>query len=301
MYNFDGQVIVITGAGRGLGRTYALAFASRGANVVAIDNGCELDGSGTDPSFIDDLIDLIEDIGVTPDGYCADVTDRQAMQQIIDETYDKYGRIDGLICNAGLMIPQEKSLDSLDLYRLHMEVNHFASVALAQIVLPKMQDAGQGRILFTGGLSSLYGDERLTAFAASCSANMGFVKCMARELESSNIQANVIIPANFSRISSLLSLDYDYEIMTPDLVAPAALWLMSTNAPNGMMATAGGGYYSIAESIEKNGETLDMGNQRPQEVARVLTKVNSGANNKTFVSFKVRMQFVLKQLMLKRS
>ncbi|WP_298445302.1 SDR family NAD(P)-dependent oxidoreductase [uncultured Ferrimonas sp.] len=301
MYNFDNQVVMITGAGRGLGRAYTLALAARGATVIAVDNGCDVMGEGTDSDYITELKEVARDMGAEVIGHCIDVTDQAAMAQLVDATYAEFGRIDGLICNAGIMLPQDGVQQGLELYQQQMNVNHYATVALVQQVLPKMQQVDQGRIVVTGGLSPIYGEARLMGYAASAAANMGFVRCLSRELADSNVKVNVIVPANFSRMSEQLEWPYDYQSMTPDLVAPAVLWLLASNAPNGLTVSVGGGYYSLIEPMESEGATLDLNDQRPQAVARLLGNLSHAPKTQVFQSFESRMRHILKLLMLKRS
>ncbi|WP_028116878.1 SDR family NAD(P)-dependent oxidoreductase [Ferrimonas senticii] len=301
MFNFDGQVIVITGAGRGLGRAYSLALASRGAHIVAIDNGCDIDGHGVDSSYLDDLRETIEDMGYRMSAYCVDVTQQQRIADVLDEVYQQHGRIDGLICNAGLMLLQSAEDEGNAKHLRQLDVNHVATVAMIEHVLPLMRTADAGRIVVTGGLSPLYGDPRLMGFAASMSANMGYARCLAVALSDSNININIIAPANYSRLTSQLDWPFEYELFTADLVVPAVLWLLAESAPNGVTISAGGGHYSLIESMESEGVMPDLVNLRPQVVANAIQGLMHQPKNQVYKSFKQRMGHILKQLMIKQA
>lgn len=302
MFNFADKVVIVTGACRGLGRAYTLALAARGAKVVAVDNCSDTVGEGKDVACFSDLDETVHDMGAELIQYQQDVTDYPAMERVVAEVLERFGRIDGLICNAGLMLPQSGVLDDLDHYRRQMEVNYFAPMRMIQLVVPHMKAQQQGHIIVTSGLSPAYGEKRLIGYGASAAAMSGVVRSIKEELEDSGVKINAIIPSHFSRQSEQLNLPYSFESMTPDLVVPAALYLLSGEAPNGEILTAGGGYYSRFNLMEEDGFALEPSDQRPQIVAREMKRLYSRSPRQPqFSSFMNRMRYVLKLLIQKRS
>ncbi|MBY5921336.1 SDR family NAD(P)-dependent oxidoreductase [Ferrimonas balearica] len=289
MIQFDDQVILVTGAARGLGRAYTLALAERGAHVVALDLGCDADGEGRDPGYLDDVVDLAHDMGAKVIGHCVDVRDENALHEVIADTLKRFGRIDGLVCNAGVLICQEELGTDLGLYRRQMESNHFATVASIQAVWPIMAEQGYGRILITSGFSAMYGDDRMAGYAASNAANLALMRSLAPLGESAGIRVNALCPACYSRLSKRWVLPEQAEEMTPDTVVPAMLWLMSNQAPNGEVITAGGGHYALAGVQEGVGLRLEPAERRPETLASLWPNLKSSPKNQSYDSFAQRL------------
>lgn len=289
MIQFDDQVILVTGAARGLGRAYTLALAERGAHVVALDLGCDADGEGRDPGYLDDVVDLAHDMGAKVIGHCVDVRDENALHEVIADTLKRFGRIDGLVCNAGVLICQEDLGTDLGLYRRQMESNHFATVASIQSVWPIMAEQGYGRILITSGFSAMYGDDRMAGYAASNAANLALMRSLAPLGESAGIRVNALCPACYSRLSKRWVLPEQAEEMTPDTVVPAMLWLMSNQAPNGEVITAGGGHYALAGVQEGVGLRLEPAERRPETLASLWPNLKSSPKNQSYDSFAQRL------------
>ncbi len=289
MIQFDGQVIVVTGAARGLGRAYTLALAERGAHVVALDLGCDLEGEGRDPAYLDDVVDLAHDMGAKVVGHCVDVRDEVALKAVIDDTLNRFGRIDGLVCNAGVLICQEELGTDLGLYRRQMEGNHFATLASIQAVWPVMAEQGYGRILITSGFSALYGDDRMAGYAASNAANLALMCSLAPKGEPLGIRINALCPACYSRLSQRWVLPEQAEEMTADTVVPAMLWLMSGQAPTGEVVTAGGGHYALAGVQEGVGLRLEPAERRPETLASLWPNLKSSPKTQSYSSLSQRL------------
>ncbi|MFI3245143.1 MAG: SDR family oxidoreductase [Ferrimonas sp.] len=296
MYNFNQQIIMVTGAGRGSGRAYALALAARGATVIAIDNGGDLMGTGHNPQCIQSVVDTAQELAGSILGYCVDVTNAQAVAEVIEITIARFERIDGLICNAGILALQQSVGAELSLYRKQMETNFFAQIQCIQQVLPYLQRQQRGRIVLTSGISTLYGDPQLMGYAASNAAIIGFLRSFSLQLTNSNITANLIIPAHHSRLSGLFDTPYDMENMTADRVTPAVLWLLSEQAPNGAMVPAGGNYYSLITANETEGVMLAPSECRPQIVAKALGRLMPMVTKQKFSHFSERTSQILRRL-----
>ncbi|MBW3138103.1 SDR family NAD(P)-dependent oxidoreductase [Ferrimonas balearica] len=289
MIQFVDQVILVTGAARGLGRAYTLALAERGAHVVALDSGCDTDGEGRDPTVLEDVIELAHDMGAEVIGHCVDVRDPEALQQVVQDTLKRFGRIDGLVCNAGVLICQEELGTDLGLYRRHMDGNYFTTLASIQAVWPVMQAQGYGRIMVTSGFSALYGDDRMAGYAASNAANLALVRSLHVKANEAGIRINALCPACYSRLSKRWVLPEQADEMTPDTVVPAMLWLMSRRAPNGEVITAGGGHYALAGVQEGVGLRLEPAERRPETLASLWPNLKSSPKTQSYDSFAQRL------------
>ncbi|SHH76454.1 SDR family NAD(P)-dependent oxidoreductase [Ferrimonas marina] len=300
MLRFTDQVVMITGAGRGIGRAYALGLAARGATVIAVDLGCDMSGKGQDGSYIEDVVDLIKDMGGQAVGHCLDVRDRRNLDWLVSDTLERFGRIDGLICNAGTLLVQQGAGQNSDDHRLMMEMNHFSTVEAIQAVWPQMQLQRHGRILVTSASSSLYGDSRLVGYSASNLANVGLVNSLALESEEYGIRVNAICPACSTRLIQALDVPVNAEELTPDLIVPPMLWLMSDSAPNGEIVLAGGGHYSLARFQETEGIFLPLSQQRPERFAQEWGRLKEMPKSRPFVNYNERLQSIIKMLKLER-
>ncbi|MBY6186915.1 SDR family NAD(P)-dependent oxidoreductase [Marinobacter hydrocarbonoclasticus] len=289
MIQFVDQVILVTGAARGLGRAYTLALAERGAHVVALDLGCDADGEGRDSAYLDDVVDLAHDMGADVIGHCVDVRDEDALKAVIRDTLARFGRIDGLVCNAGVLICQEELGTDLGLYRRQMESNHFSTLACIQAVWPIMTEQGYGRIMITSGFSALYGDDLMAGYAASNAANIALMRSLALKGKEQGVRINALCPACYSRLSKRWVLPEQADEMTPDTIVPAMMWLMSAKAPNGEVITAGGGHYAVAGVQEGAGLRLAPAERRPETLASLWPNLKASPRNQTYGSFAQRL------------
>ncbi|MBY5990700.1 SDR family NAD(P)-dependent oxidoreductase [Ferrimonas balearica] len=300
MIQFAEQVILVTGAARGLGRAYSLALAERGAHVVALDLGCDADGEGQDPSFIEDVVDLAHDMGAEVIGHCIDVRDREAFNAVVQDTLKRFGRIDGLVCNAGVLICQEELGTDTGLYRRQMEINHYATLEAVQAVWPIMAEQGYGRIMVTSGFSALYGDDRMAGYAASNAANLALMQSLAPQGEAVGVHINALCPSCFSQLSQRWVLPEQADEMRPDTIVPAMLWLMSKQAPNGATVTAGGGHYSLAAAQEGVGIRLEPSERRPETLASLWPTLKNSPKTQGYQNFAQRLARTMRSVIEKR-
>lgn len=231
---FDGRVAVITGAGRGLGRAYALLLAARGAKVVVNDLGGairgDLDAPGADISVAQSVVDEIVAAGAEAIANTDSVATPEGGKAIVQAALDKWGRIDVLVHNAGnVRYGSIRELSSTDLHAV-LDVHLLGAFHVVQAAFGPMCDAGYGRIVLTSSVGGLYGNERCVNYGISKSAMLGLNNIAALEGEAHNVKCNVIVPGAVTRMAEGLDIS-QYPPMEPELVAPVVGWLSHEDCP----------------------------------------------------------------------
>ncbi|GAA5193266.1 SDR family NAD(P)-dependent oxidoreductase [Ferrimonas gelatinilytica] len=302
MINFTDRVVIVTGAGRGLGRTYSLALAARGATVVAVDLGCDPEGENPDPSYIEDLVASIHDMGrAEAIGHCCDVRSGNALDEVVADTLTRFGRIDGLVCNAGTLLSSQQQAIGDDQPRLQMEMNHFSTLESVRAVWPQMKRQGYGRVVITASLSALYGDPKLPGFGAANGANIALMQSLKCGSEADGIRINALCPSADTRLTRSLGLSRMAEEMTPDLMVPPLLWLLSESAPNGETVTAGGGHVALASVQESEGLYLGGDRMRPECYAEAWQRLKQMPKRRGFAILGERLERLFQSLLRQRS
>lgn len=227
-----GKVVIITGAGRGIGRAEALACAQAGAKVVVDDLGCAADGSGADASVARETVAEIERAGGMAVSASLDVRDPATPAALVELARTHFGRLDGLLCNAG--IQREGSFlhgDPGDLVDT-LEVQLLANIRLCRAAAQAMLPQGGGSLVVTTSPSSFFGVRGQTSLGAAGAAVVGFVRAAAIELKRHGIRINALSPMARTRQTEALPMFKNIRAssMTPEQVAPAAVFLLSDRA-----------------------------------------------------------------------
>ncbi|WP_124712793.1 SDR family NAD(P)-dependent oxidoreductase [Mycolicibacterium nivoides] len=266
---FDERVAVVTGAGRGLGREYALLLASRGAKVVVNDPGGGLTGDGTDSGPAQAVVDEIVSAG----GQAVTVTDSVATpeggQAIVDAAVERFGRVDILIHNAGTV--RRGSLKELtyDDFEAVLDVHLRGAFHVVRPAFPLMCQAGYGRVVLTSSIGGLYGNHQVANYAAAKAGILGLCNVVALEGADDGVMCNAIVPGAVTRMAEGLDTSA-YPPMGADLVAPAVGWLAHEScsvtgeffvAIAGRIARAvvaeSPGVYQPSWTVEEVGEQMD--------------------------------------------
>ncbi|MDZ4133607.1 MAG: SDR family oxidoreductase [Dethiobacteria bacterium] len=251
---FDGKVAVVTGAGGGLGKAYALLLAARGAKVVVNDLGGTFDGDGSDATPAQKVVDEIKAAGGEAVANYDSVADWDSAQNIIKTAMDSYGRIDILVNNAGIL--RDKSLLKMELedYRKIMEVHLDGSFYCTKAAFAHMKEQTYGRIVSTASAAGLYGNFGQANYGAAKMGIAGLMNCVAQEGARYNIKANTIVPTAGTRLTFTVMPEDVIGKVKPEFVAPIVAWLCSEQCDEtAKMFSAGGGYFSRAAIVEGPG------------------------------------------------
>lgn len=222
---FDDRVAVITGAGRGLGRAYALLLASRGAKIVVNDIGASLTGNGVDAGPAQAVVDEIRAGGGEAVACTETVATPGSGRAIIDAALDRYGRIDILIHNAGNVRRASLKEMTCDDFEAVVDVHLRGAFHVVRPAFPLMCAARYGRIVLTSSIGGLYGNHGVANYAAAKAGIIGLSNVIALEGAAEGVQCNVIVPAAESRMAQGIDTSA-YPPWGPDLVAPVVGWLV---------------------------------------------------------------------------
>ena len=239
MIDFSGQAAVVTGAGRGLGREYALDLARRGAQVVVNDVGGSMGGDGTDRSVADEVVAEIQDAGGTAVASYDSVDTPEGGASIVAAAVETFGRLDAIISNAGIyeMVPFEDL--TVEQWRRMQSVHVDGTFHLTQPAYRQMKEQGGGRIVFVASNAAAFGQETATHYAAAKGAIIGLTHALANEGAPHGIKVNAVLPVGRTRmmLDSMGKggedrspiIDQLFEACTPERVVPIVTYLASSS------------------------------------------------------------------------
>jgi NAD(P)-dependent dehydrogenase (short-subunit alcohol dehydrogenase family) len=266
---FDDRVAVVTGAGRGLGRAYALLLASKGAKVVVNDSGGSLTGDGVDAGPAGKVVQEITAAGGEAVACTDSVATAAGGKAIIESTLDHYGRIDVLIHNAGNVRPGSLKVMTYEDFDAVVDVHLHGAFHVVRPAFPLMCEARYGRIVLTSSIGGLYGNHGVANYAVAKAGMIGLSNVVALEGAAEGVKCNIIVPAAETRMAEGIDTSA-YPPWGPELVAPVVGWLAheSCSITGEMLVAIAGrvaravvaetpGVYRPSWSIEEVGEQLD--------------------------------------------
>ena len=295
--NFEGRVAIVTGAGNGLGRSHALALAERGAKVVVNDLGGARDGTGASSDAAMDVVGLIEAAGGEAFAHGANVAKFDEVEDMVKQAMDKWGRVDILINNAGIL--RDKSFSKMDLadFQLVMDIHLMGSVNCTKAVWEIMREQNYGRIVMTTSASGMYGNFGQTNYGAAKMAVLGFMNTLVLEGGKNNIHVNALAPTAGTRMTEDLLPSSVLDLMTAESVSAGALVLCDETAPTRTILCAGAGGYAIASMYETDGIFMPKESQNPDEIVAKWDELSDVSAHKALESGgKQTEKFVMKAM-----
>jgi NAD(P)-dependent dehydrogenase (short-subunit alcohol dehydrogenase family) len=252
------RVAIVTGAGGGLGRAHALELARLGAKVVVNDPGRGVDGSGDDRSAAQKVVDEIVSAGGVAVANHDSVSEFASAQRIVAVALEKFGRIDALVNNAGIL--RDKSFVKMDMadFEKVVAVHFMGTVYCTKAAWGPMTEQKFGRIVVTTSSAGIAGGFGQANYGAAKMAVLGFMNCLALEGAKNNILINAISPAATTRMTEALVSPELGKYMRPDLISPAVAWLCSESCKeSGLIVSAIAGYFARVHAFETQGVQFD--------------------------------------------
>ncbi len=270
---FDGRVALVTGAGKGLGRAYALLLARRGARVLVNNRKREPAG---EKGSADRVVDEIRAAGGVAVANYENVENAEAGERMFQAALEHFGRLHIVINNAG--VDQHSALHntSLEEFERVFSINFFGSLHVTKAALPLLREQGYGRIVFSTSSAGLYGLHGLTAYSASKGAIIAFMRALAQECGRRGIRVNAVAPYALTPMTERQGVDTS-QLHGPELVAPLVAWLASEQCTaNGETFIAGSGHFGRAWAVENAGVKLPIDKPiTPEDVAARIAEIRA--------------------------
>jgi len=271
---FDNRVVIVTGSGNGLGKSHALEFARRGARVVVNDLGAARDGSGASSEAADAVVRQILDDGGEAISNGANVADFAEVEVMVAEALERWGRVDVLVNNAGIL--RDKTFAKMDLkdFRLVVDVHLAGSVNCTKAVWEVMREQQYGRIVMTSSSSGLYGNFGQTNYGAAKMALVGLMNSLALEGAKYGINVNALAPIAATRMTSDLMTEEVLALLEPEAVTPAVIFLAGEDAPTRQIVAAGAGVFARVVIQETPGVFLGTDRRDAEHVASAWEQIS---------------------------
>jgi NAD(P)-dependent dehydrogenase (short-subunit alcohol dehydrogenase family) len=264
--SFENRVAIVTGAGGGLGREYALELARRGAKVVVNDLGGARDGTGHSDAALQ-VVEEIKAAGGDAMSNGGSVTEYEQMVEMVAKAKEAWGGVHILINNAGIL--RDKSFAKMEMadFELVVKVHLIGSANCTKAVWEMMREQNYGRILMTASSTGLYGNFGQANYGAAKLGLAGLTKTLYLEGAKNNIKVNSLAPIAGTRMTQDIFPPEAYEAFAPKNVVPAALYLVSEDAPSNVIMGAGAGFFHTANVTLTHGIILDEADRTPEGVA----------------------------------
>ncbi len=274
----DGQVAIVTGSGRGLGRSHAIALAERGAKVIVNDLA---DPQGHSAGA-DAVVAEIKAAGGEAISDGANVADFSQVENMVKQAMDKWGRIDILINNAGILRDKTFAKMSLDDFRLVIDVHLMGSVNCTKAVWHIMREQNYGRIVYTTSSTGLYGNFGQSNYGAAKMAMVGLMNTLHLEGAKYNVHVNCLAPTAGTAMTEGLLPDEVFKLLSPESVSPAVVFLSGPDAPSRKVLGAGGGTFAVYKGFETEGVNLLPDKLSADGIAEAWDAINDESGMQEF-------------------
>ncbi len=270
--SFEDRVAIVTGAGGGLGRAYALELARRGAKVAVNDLGSARDGSGSSDAAAK-VAEEIAQAGGTAIANGANVTGKEQVEALVAQVKERWGGVHILINNAGILRDKSFAKMTMDDFRLVVDVHLIGSANCTKAVWETMRQQKYGRVLMTSSSTGLFGNFGQANYGAAKLGLAGFAKTLHLEGAKYNIRVNSLAPTAATRMTEDIFPPELMSAFNPETVVPAALFLVSDDAPSNFIVGAGAGVVQAAYVTLTPGVALPEGRRTVEEVAASWEKI----------------------------
>ncbi len=277
---FDDQVAIVTGGGRGLGRSHALALAERGAKVLVNDLG---DADGVSENA-ESVVAEIEDAGGEALANGANVADYHQVSEMVTAAMGEWGRVDILINNAGIL--RDKTFAKMPIadFRLVIDVHLMGTVHCTKAVWDIMREQNYGRVVFTTSSSGLYGNFGQANYGAAKMAMVGLMNTLHLEGAKHNIRVNCLAPTAGTAMTKGLFPEPVFELLSTESVSPAIVFLSGADAPSRKVLGAGGGSFAVFKGFETDGVNLQPDHVTAEGIAAAWDTINDEAEMRELTS-----------------
>ena len=271
--SFENRVAIVTGAGGGLGRTYALDLARRGAKVVVNDLGGSRDGTGHSDAALK-VVEEIEAAGGIAMSNGGNVADFAQMEAMVAQAKEKWGGVHVLINNAGILRDKSFAKMTMEDFELVVKVHLIGSANATKAVWETMREQNYGRILMTASSTGLFGNFGQANYGAAKLGLAGLTKTLYLEGAKNNIRVNTLAPVAGTRMTEDLGMpEAFFKALAPENVTPAAVFLVSEDAPTNMIIGAGAGVYQASFVTLTPGAALAPEDRTAEGVAAVWAQI----------------------------
>ncbi len=279
---FDDRVAIITGAGNGLGKSHALAMAARGAKVVVNDLGGDVHGVGGSTSAAQAVVDEIVAAGGEAIAHGANVCKTDEVEDMVKTTMDKWGRVDVLVNNAGVLRDKTFSKMEISDFEFVLQVHLMGSVNCTKAVWEIMKEQQYGRLVMTTSSSGLYGNFGQTNYGAAKLGLVGFMNTLCIEGAKYNVKTNCLSPTAATRMTEGLMPDEALAMLTPESVTTGLLTLCDDDAPNRTILCAGAGGFASAIIYETDGICLTGDEMTPENVRAQMSQIRNAQGQEEY-------------------
>lgn len=296
--SFENQVAIVTGAGNGLGRSHALELARRGAKVVVNDLGGARDGTGGSSEAAREVVALIEENGGEAIANGANVAKYDEVEAMVKEAVDKWGRVDVLVNNAGILRDKTFAKMTLEDFSVVVDVHLMGSVNCTKAVWDLMREQNYGRIVMTTSSSGMYGNFGQANYGAAKMALVGFMNTLVLEGKKYGIHVNTLSPTAGTRmLEDIIEDKQVMDVMSVEAVTAGLITLCDKDAPNRKILCAGAGGYAVTHIYETEGIYLPPEAQTPEQVRSNFAAIDDPQGEKLFTAgFEQTNKFVEKAI-----
>ncbi|WP_156687621.1 SDR family oxidoreductase [Mycobacterium sp. Marseille-P9652] len=280
------RVIVVTGAGGGLGREYALTLAREGASVVVNDLGGARDGTGAGHNMADHVVNEIKDAGGRAVANYDSVADQQGAENIIKTALDEFGAVHGVVSNAGILRDGTFHKMSFENWDAVLKVHLYGGYNVIRAAWPHFREQSYGRVVVATSTSGLFGNFGQANYSAAKLGLVGLINTLAQEGAKYNIHTNALAPIAATRMTEDILPKEVLEKLTPEFVAPVVAYLCTEECPDSAsIYIVGGGKVQRAALFQNEGETFD----KPPTVEEIASHwgVISDLSNAQRAAFKL--------------